>query len=346
MRKSRAILRIVSFFCLAALAAEGLQCFIDAGLRRVKTQELGGFNKAMSGQANARILINGSSRALGHYDPEIIRRATGLATFNFGRSGSQIDFQLAVLKSYLRRNAKPDLVIQNLDAFSFVTTTNLYDPGQYMPYISDPDIYQTLREINPDVWKWRYVPLYGYAVEDMRLEWLQAFPALLGIGPRGPNQSLGFVPHDQGWTGDFAAFRAKHPTGVDVAIQDKGVADLAELVALCCRQRVPLLLVYSPEYEEMQTLTRQRAAIFAKFHEIAARYGVPLWDYSSSPICKDRKYFFNSQHLNRIGAEVFSTDLAGRLGRFLQARGQPVPVSPLSAPQVTEAGPAGANAQR
>ena len=76
---------------------------------------------------------------------------------------------------------------------------------------------------------------------------------------------------------------------------------------------VPLLLVYSPEYYEMQALERNRGEVFAKTREICDRYDVPLWDYSDSPISRNRAYFYNSQHLNADGAKVFSRDLARRL---------------------------------
>ena len=52
---------------------------------------------------------------------------------------SKIDLELSFLETYLAHNAKPKLVIQNLDLFSFETTKkgDLYDPGYYLPYDYD-----------------------------------------------------------------------------------------------------------------------------------------------------------------------------------------------------------------
>jgi hypothetical protein len=63
----------------------------------------------------------------------------------------------------------------------------------------------------------------------------------------------------------------------------------------------------------MQGLENNRSQIMKTFRDISAKLNVPFWDYSGSPICRDRELFYNSQHLNTRGAEVFSADLANRL---------------------------------
>ena len=75
--------------------------------------------------------------------------------------------QVAVLRAYLEHNRKPDLVIHNLDAFTFETTREVYASAQYTPYLYDEELYRPLLKIDPNTWKSRYVPLYGYVVEDM-----------------------------------------------------------------------------------------------------------------------------------------------------------------------------------
>jgi hypothetical protein len=103
------------------------------------------------------------------------------------------------------------------------------------------------------------------------------------------------------------------PNGVHTEIEPQGVRDIEELVEVCKQQDIPLLLVYSPEYYEMQALERNRHEVFARVREISDQFTVPLWDYSDSSISRNRAYFYNSQHLNADGAKVFSTGLAPRL---------------------------------
>jgi len=106
-----------------------------------------------------------------------------------------------------------------------------------------------------------------------------------------------------------------------VAIDAGGVAAMQELISLCRRQDIRVMLVYSPQYYEMIALTRNRERVFALFRSIADRNGVSFLDYSRSPISQTRDYFYNSQHLNARGAAVFSEDLARRLSTMGFAAG-------------------------
>ena len=131
---NRSVARLVLFFILLTSLAFGVDYTIKAGIRSVKTSGLGSLNEIMDGRVNARILVSGSSRAQVQYDPGMIQRATGLTAYNIGRTGSHSDMQLALLKAYLRHNAKPDLLIHNLDMHTFIPTSELYDPAQYLPF--------------------------------------------------------------------------------------------------------------------------------------------------------------------------------------------------------------------
>lgn len=310
----RAVRRITAFFAVAALAMWGLHLLINAGFRRIETSAYGVTNQIVSGRINADVVISGSSRALVHYDPRIVQHTTGHHAYNIGRNGAQTDTQLMMLKAYLRHNAKPKLVVHNLDLFSFVTSREIYDPAQYMPYLGEEIIYSGVARIHPHAWKWKYIPLYGYAVEDMRFTWLTGLKGFVGINPP-EDHFQGFVPRYQKWTGDFERFRETNAGGVTFEIEERGVQDVTEIAELCRQHGIPLIFVYSPEYAEMQALERNRAEVFAKFREICARFNVQLWDFSDSPICRRQEWFYNSQHLNAEGAAAFSRDFAGRLAQ-------------------------------
>ncbi len=308
----QAVLRVAAFCAFVLAVLYTADWLINSGLRRIQTAEFGVVNRAMQGRANAEIVISGSSRALTHYDSRIIAQGTGHPTFNIGRNGSQTDMQLAFLQAYLRNNRKPRLVIHNLDLFSFVTSREIYDPAQYLPYLREPSIYAGISRVYRDAWKWRALPLYGYVVEDMRFTWLLGLQALLGRQP-AEDRYDGFLPRDTPWTGDFEKFRDANPKGVRFEIEPQGIRDLTAIIETCQRAGVALVFVYSPEYAEMQAIEANRAEIFAKFRELCDRYQVPLWDFSASEICRSRDNFYNSQHLNAKGASLFSADLTRRL---------------------------------
>jgi hypothetical protein len=207
-RTNKGLFKIVSFFLLVALLATGLNALINHGLRRITVSKFGSLNRVVDGKVNADIVISGSSRALCHYDPRILEKATGLSAYNIGMNASQIDLESAILKTYLKHNAKPKLVIQNLDLFSFETTEkgSVYDPGYFLPYLKEKDIYNFLHNIDPNVWKWKYIPLYGYAVEDMRFTWVWGFLGCIGINGH-EDYFQGYNPRYGRWTSELANIR-------------------------------------------------------------------------------------------------------------------------------------------
>jgi hypothetical protein len=310
------VLRLAGFFLLLALIAQSLHQALNAGLRRVRTSQFGAFNRVMSGDVNAEILINGSSRALAHYDPRIIRKITGRTAYNLGRDASQTDMQVAILKAYLNHNEKPRILVQNLDLFSFLVTHKgeVYEPGFYLPYLYEDALYNALRQIDPAAWRWRNIPLYGYVVEDMRFTWVTGLKGIFGFSPR-EDYFLGFNPRSAVWSGEFERFKAKHPDGVRTATEPAGVAAMDELLGVCARGGIQVVLVYSPEYSGMQALETDRPKIMGMFRALSERCKVPLWDYSDSAFCQQKQLFRNSQHLNKDGAEAFSADLAARLAK-------------------------------
>jgi hypothetical protein len=305
--------RLACFACLVLLLAILLNALIDSGLRRISTSSFGVSNRIVDGKINADVVISGSSRALTHYDPRVIEERTGLTAFNIGLNGSQTDMQLARLKTYLRHNKTPLLLIHNLDVFSFQTTHGeVYDPAQYIPYLAEPAIYAALMHIDSDSWKAKFLPLYGYTVQDLRFNWILGMMGLFGWNP-SEDHFLGFKPRYSAWTEDFERLKAMNPDGVRFEIEADGVKEMEGLLRLCREQGIKVLLVYSPEYQEMQTLTTNRAQVFAHFDELRDQFGVPVWDYSNSPISARKQNFYNSQHLNADGAAMFSQELGARI---------------------------------
>jgi hypothetical protein len=336
----QALLRIACFFCLVAVLAVALNAVISIGLRRIQTSTFGAENRMMQGNVIAQVVVTGSSRASSHFDPRVIHAITGLSAFNLGRNGSQTDMQLVILKAYLEHNKKPEIVIHNLDAFSFVTTREVYDPAQYVPYLDDPEIYRPLRRINHDTWKSRYLPLYGYVVDDINISWILGLKGFFGWSPREDFYD-GFNPRSKQWTSEFQNFKNSNPHGVSFGIEPKGIQDVEDLITLCKQRGIQLIFVYSPEYIEMQALTNNRPEIFSRFRALAARYDVPLWDYSDWRYAGSREFFQNSQHLNADGAAVFSQDIAGRLKEYVASRSNPAgdqKVSDSKGPALTNVG--------
>lgn len=318
----RHLLRGAAFFALLGAATTGTDALVSHGLRQMRAGTFGVWNRITRGSIGTDIVVSGSSRALNHYDPRVLAERTGLTAFNIGLNGSQTDMQLARLRVYLRHNRRPRMLIHNLDLFSLqVSPGEVFDPAQYLPYLDEPALHQALLRIDADAWKWR-LPLYGYAVEDMRFTWLKGLAAVAGWQPK-EDHADGFLPQQRSWSEEFERWRARAPAGMVVPVQPAGVRALEELLRLCQLRAVPLLLVYSPEYVAAQRQALNREAIFARFAELAHRHGATLWDFSDHPLSHDARWFVNSQHLNAAGAQAFSQALAARLRQWPALRTTP-----------------------
>jgi hypothetical protein len=331
------LLRLGTFAAFMALLVCGFDFAVNRGLQSMDTSIYGVTNRLMQGKINAQVVITGSSRAASHYDPRIISAETRLRAFNLGRNGSQTDMQLAVLETYLKHNRRPLVVVHNLDGFSFETTREVYNAAQYVPYLSDSNLYEPLRRIDPEIWKSRYVPLYGYVAEDMSFAWLLGLKALIGWYPRETLHD-GFDPRPISWSDEFERFKAENPHGIRWPVEPEGVRLVNKLAEICRENKSRLVLVYSPEFTGIQSLTLNRKQIFSRFREMAARNQLPLWDYSDWKHAGDTAYFANSEHLNATGAKVFSEELGAALKRYLQsdkAVSRPVSSAPMERKQTS-----------
>jgi hypothetical protein len=312
----RFVWKAMLFVLIGAGLAIPLQSGLVLGLTRYSASARGVWNAVVKGKVNTDIIVCGSSRALVHYNPAIIANETGLSTFNLGRNGTFVDLQLSFLKTYLAHNKAPRCIIQNLDNSCFKTTRQIFEPAQYIPYLNEPALYERLITLDPGYQRMRRIPLLGI-IENRLL--LTSLAGLAGVYPKEDHFN-GFRPTDRPWTGEFERFKESHPNGAMLAMEDKGVEIFRELIECSLKSGAKVVLVYSPEYKEVQPLFKNREEVFRKIRDIATEYKVVFWDFSDDPICSDRSLFYNSQHLNSRGANLFSIEVGKKLKSFCDTR--------------------------
>jgi hypothetical protein len=86
------------------------------------------------------------------------------------------------------------------------------------------------------------------------------------------------------------------------------------------KRNIPIIFVYTPEYIEGQHFVSNRAEIMALYKKIAIQYNIPFIDYSSDPMCFNKDYFYNAEHLNLKGANLFSSKLATDLKKYIKVK--------------------------
>ena len=56
----------------------------------------------------------------------------------------------------------------------------------------------------------------------------------------------------------------------------------------------------------------------AIYKNISMKYNIPFLDYSSDTICLSKDYFYNAEHLNLMGTNLFSRKLTSDLKKYIK----------------------------
>lgn len=310
-------LRASVFLLLLAAILVSLNIYFYSYLRSITTGDFGVWNKAVKGGINAQIIISGSSRALVHFDSDIIGKVTRRTCYNIGLDGTRYDLQYPMLLTYLKYNAKPEIIIQELDIHALSRAEGVFHPELYIPFINEQPVYSTLHDLDTAFWEDRYLPLYSFAKFGTAFREIFA-EQVLAAPPE--NRINGYWPRDLGWGSEFDAFRQAHRYQVTYHIDRIEADALENIIKEAKTRRIAMVLVYSPEYYEGIGLTKNRKELFVYYRSLAAKYKIPLWDYSAIAITHSTEYFYNSQHLNKKGATIFSKIVAEDLRKYISSR--------------------------
>jgi hypothetical protein len=294
-----------------------LQLLADKGLQSYKYDNYGEWNKIFNGTINSNIIVLGSSRALVQYDPKIIEEFSGLSCYNFGISGGRFILQNAKWETYLGHNDPATVVIQNVDILMLLKEKYIFGKEQFIPYLSEPAIFNNLKELDENMWLEKIIPLYKY--RGLRYTFMLGLKSYFGlINKTRSNLYKGYAPADKDWNQDFEEFKAEHEELIfNWDNLEFGFNYIRNLIKECKNRNINFILVHAPMYHDLQEMIPQKDSVNSIFAEIADSNNIPFWDYSSDSICYSKEYFYNSSHLNVKGAEIFSNRLAIDLRNYI-----------------------------
>lgn len=305
------IFRSALFLLILAGILLSIQTVTDRGLGTYETPAYGGWNAIASGKAKSDVLILGSSRAWVQFSPKIIGDGLGMSCYNLGVDGYTLDMQLASYAMYKKHDGLPKMVVLSVDTFSFYPRVGLYTSDQFLAHLSDGIVWDAVEPYGYFHWYDRYVPLVRYRG---RLDLItKGFKSALHLEQFTSLKYRGYMGKDQTWSNDFTKYEQEHPQGMTQSIAPSFVNAFESFLRECRRDNVVVAVVYSPEYYEAQQLFANRGDVFQIFTSMTKKYGDSFLDFSKDPICYDTTYFYNSQHLNVRGAELFSRELAAQL---------------------------------
>lgn len=314
------LLKLFRFILPILLIAYPLDFFISYNLKKSNASngELQVWNDIYTGEAGCDVAVYGSSRAALHINPQILEDSLHRRAYNFGFIGYSFWMEYLRHSEFFKYNAKPKQIIVSLDVFSLTNKLNvLYEADQFLPFLlanGDMQSYASKSagySVNGYTKFDCYLPLLRYvgkresllnSVENMFNPEIEVYKM----------RKRGFVPRDKDWDDEFDE-KLYPRKQIRVTFEPKAVELFEKFINECKNSNIDLIFVYTPEYIERREWVTNRNDVINLYKEFAAKYNLVFLDYSDDEMSYDKKFFFDSFHLNAKGADVFTTKLAAEL---------------------------------
>lgn len=298
----------ISIFCLLYI---GFFYCVDRGLRSSDYVDYAEWNDIYNGDVNADLLIMGSSRAWRQVDPSILDEELGLNSYNLGIDGYHIPMQIGKFKVYETYNKTPNKMIYIVDHFSFDQREDLFNKNQFLPYVKDSLLQSYMKRYSGFGWEHYNIPFYQYSgSKEVSFAGLAEY---FNLKDFNGTKYKGYQSQDILWETGFDLELKNNPKGKRAKYLPQVIREFDQFVSSIKNEGIDMTLVYAPEYFEFQKYTTNRDSIVNLYEFIANKHQIPFIDYSDHELCDSKDYFYNPTHLNRDGAEKFTSDLANRL---------------------------------
>lgn len=307
------IIKLIFFFLPALALMFPIDLYLSSNLRKSTTFVTGEYsvwNDIYASKINADVFIYGASRAL-NLNPQIIKDSLDMDCYNLGLNGLGFWHIYLRHRELMKYNPAPKVIIFSIDIGSLVKGENLFQQDQFLPYmLGNKTMYKYLCDVNGFSFFDYYIPLIRYCGRRNAIQ--EAVKCSLGDDPQLLLRKKGYMESDEGWNEDFEKAHATYGTIRRIS-DPTSVALFDKLLAECMEKDIKVILVNSPEYIEGQLFVENRAEIINTYIEFARKYNLLFLDYSDDEMCFEKKYFYNAQHLNKFGSEIFNLKLIGDL---------------------------------
>ena len=278
------------------------------------------WNDIYDSKAEAELIILGSSRAWVHFDTEIIDKNLSTKSYNLGEDGSNILKQYIKYKEFISFNPLPKKVILAIDIYGF--SYDKFPTYRYYPYVlGNFRVLNHLSSLRIDGIDETifYIPLIRYFNRTFVNRLFDNEKKALF---RNKNYNKAFIFLDQYINLNREGnFRLKGFRGMDIKWKDKNVKKftfpidsskvnlMKKFITEMKQKNIEIIMIYPPEFKEGQSLCQNRNEIIAEFEKISKQFDLKLYNYSDSLISERKELFYNYQHLNKRGAEIFTKDV-------------------------------------
>ncbi len=303
------ILNILIFSLLGYTTFLVIDKMVTVGLRNSDAFVFENLTRIYKGEINSNLIINGSSKALVQVSPYIIDTMLNFNSYNFGMNGANFEIQNLVYQLYRIYNSKPEYIIQVVGGETLELNENLHEYKRFAPYINDTLVKRVTSKLNGFSFADYYLPFIRYS--GFTVEIINGVSNYFGVKlpTDKSNKYKGYISYDKKWDNSFERFKEIYPDGQLIEIDNSLVSLFNNYIESCLKDNINIILIYPPTYYESHRYIKNRDEIISLYESIANKHRIPFLNYSENELFRSKQYFYNSQHLNKNGAELFTKEI-------------------------------------
>lgn len=292
----------------------------DYGLKKMKNTMISEWENIFQGNIKSEIIILGSSRGMVSYDPKIIEEVTDIKSHNLSFNGGSYKIQQLKYNYYRKNNIKPEILIQNVDLAHFSSSCGIPDSYQFIPYLSDSNIKSNLLKLDQNYVTNDQIPLLKY--NNNKVFFWRGIKSFFGVNtPKIQTLFDGYHPYEKEYNKDFQNFVRLEKMSKERDTNKfyaEGISDLKSFVKESLSDSIIVILVWAPEYKErFEIVKRMVTPLKKELLELEVKNeGVYFIDLSTDSLSQSTDNFYDSFHLNKQGATLFSTKLGEKINKL------------------------------
>ena len=292
----RLLLKILVFAMLVVAGDMAIGVVFGYITNNIRTGGQGRDNY-ISNECADDVLVFGSSRALHHYDTEVLADSFGLSTYNCGDDGCGILLSYARLKMITERHRPKYIIMDVAPAYDLLPGKN---PPQ-LKWLKNRYERDGIPELFQDVDKRNRVKMLSSAYKYNSTFIKSAFVYITGISEE--KNIRGFAP--------FHSKKMRPVNKLEEKGEDSIKYDEVKLKYLDkfidLAKGSQLFFVKSPVWYKSDAAKLREVEILK---ERCEREGIPFFDFTNHPkYMHVDEYFADGKHMNATGAREFTKDL-------------------------------------
>lgn len=259
-------------------------------------------NFIMKDMTGKNLLIFGSSRAIHHYDPEIMGDALDLTCYNCGEDGMGIILSFCRFNAVLKRYT-PKMIIYDIEvSYDLAKDDNAKYLGKLNMFYPDNELEQVYNDVSATEKYKMMSHLYRF-----NSQLAEIFIQRVSSSPEYARDAT-FYP----LTGRLN-YMPKLPRPYDIDVDSLKVKYLNLFISKCKEHQIQLFFAVSPKF-----LMRQDREL-SILKEICFQRKIPLLNhYNDTTFTLHRELFVDPVHLNLEGSKEYSKVISSEIKNYIK----------------------------